>query len=419
MSLQLWLPLNGTNKQQGVSGRKFLGSPASWGGNTYATFSGSTSSVVYANYADWNYTDEFSFCFWICPNYTGSTSQYVFTCGRADYGGYGYGCEVISASAIRVRFGAHTANISVATNEWAHIAVTISGSTMTTYKNGAKVGTTSITTKPTYSDGNGFAIGCFHYSTSFIYPYYGSIRDFRVYDNVLSPKEIYTISKGLFLHWPLDTFALGGRFKGNIYDTSGFGHTGVLAGTLGTATTASARYGSAVNFTGSQYIKSSACYGFSLKNITISAWVKKTTYTGCFGVMCEIPASAHGCFTAFNNNFQWHNGSSYNYVANGTASADWCLESAVINNGTMTTYLNGVKQSSSALTNLCAGTDSNNYFAAGCDLCGGDEYYNGYLSDMRIYLTALTADDIMELYKKPIHITNNGTLMTQGEIVES
>lgn len=44
--------------------------------------------------------------------------------------------------------------------------------------------------------------------------------------------------------------------------------------------------------------------------------------------------------------------------------------------------------------------------------------YKGLISDFRIYKTALSADDILELYHTPITLSNNGTLMTQGEYVE-
>lgn len=40
------------------------------------------------------------------------------------------------------------------------------------------------------------------------------------------------------------------------------------------------------------------------------------------------------------------------------------------------------------------------------------------LSDARIYAKALTEEEILELYNKPVSITNTGTLMTQGEVKE-
>lgn len=42
-----------------------------------------------------------------------------------------------------------------------------------------------------------------------------------------------------------------------------------------------------------------------------------------------------------------------------------------------------------------------------------------YISDFRMYVTALSAEDIQQLYNAPASISNNGILMTQGEFIES
>lgn len=46
------------------------------------------------------------------------------------------------------------------------------------------------------------------------------------------------------------------------------------------------------------------------------------------------------------------------------------------------------------------------------------DYYLGNMSDFRIYATALSADDVKELYNTVASIANNGTLLTRGEISE-
>lgn len=44
--------------------------------------------------------------------------------------------------------------------------------------------------------------------------------------------------------------------------------------------------------------------------------------------------------------------------------------------------------------------------------------YVGNVSDVRIYATALSAEDIQTLYNAPVSVANNGTMLTQGEFVE-
>ena len=60
------------------------------------------------------------------------------------------------------------------------------------------------------------------------------------------------------------------------------------------------------------------------------------------------------------------------------------------------------------------------YFILGDNYSGTtwNTTFIGKISDFRWYATALTAEDIKELYNTPITITNNGTLLTQGEFKE-
>ena len=45
-------------------------------------------------------------------------------------------------------------------------------------------------------------------------------------------------------------------------------------------------------------------------------------------------------------------------------------------------------------------------------------YFNGKLSDFRIYVTALSDSDILELYQSSASVDNNGNLMLAGEVLE-
>ena len=107
MSLQVWLPLNGSMEQQGLSGITMTGSPVWDNAGTIgqcAIFSGAVANAIYNNTTDFNYTDNFSWAVWVNTNYTGTTAQYVFTQGRADAGGYGYGLQCTSTTNCSCRF---------------------------------------------------------------------------------------------------------------------------------------------------------------------------------------------------------------------------------------------------------------------------------------------------------------------------
>lgn len=210
MSLRVWLPLNGNTNNQGLSGIIMAGSPDSYDVNgkigKCASFAGNTTNIIYYNTSEFNYTDNFSYCVWINQNFTGTAQQWAFANGRADYGSYGYGIKINSATDISCFFGSKGVSVSCPTNEWHHIAVTISGTIMKVYKDGILDSTNSTATLPTYSDGNGLGLGCIHYTGGNIFPFYGSLNDFRIYDHCLSPKEVKEISKGLCLHYQLKGF---------------------------------------------------------------------------------------------------------------------------------------------------------------------------------------------------------------------
>ena len=158
--------------------------------NCAYNYNGSINNAHYNNTTELNYLDNFSWSIWVKTNFTGSVAQYVFTVGRADAGGYGYGLTCTSATNCYLRFGNSGWNVSVTGGEWTHLAFTKSGTTIKTYKNGAIYGSYTFSgTAPTYSDGNGVGIGCFHYSSN-IYPYYGSISDFRIYATCLTDADI-------------------------------------------------------------------------------------------------------------------------------------------------------------------------------------------------------------------------------------
>lgn len=210
MSLRLWLPLDGNGDNKGITGTVLSGSPASWGNGPIskcATFNNNVSNVIYNNTNMYNYINEpFSWCMWLKKDYASKTANamYAFTVGRADAGGRGYGCRIASTSKVNCVFGTSEWEISgITDNEWHHIAFVRSGTNIKLYRDGERIlDTTFAGTLPTYSDGNGIGVGCFHYGSD-IYPLIGSVADFRIYDHALSKLEVKEIYRNMVLHLPM------------------------------------------------------------------------------------------------------------------------------------------------------------------------------------------------------------------------
>lgn len=194
---------------------------------TFSPTSTTPTTKIYNTTTSLNYVNEdFSWSVWINPSSTIYGTSYIFTVGRADAGGYGYGMGVSSGS-VYCWFGNKNWSISITHNVWTHISFCRKGNTIKLYKNGVLDSTQTFSgTLPTYSDGNGLGLGCFHYSGS-IYAYNGSINDFRIYNHCLSPKEVKEISKGLVLHYKMDDKIATNLVKNNTYNV--YNNYGVAA----------------------------------------------------------------------------------------------------------------------------------------------------------------------------------------------
>lgn len=158
---------------------------------TSFNYSGKTNQANYTTSTDMNFIDNFSWAVWIKPNYTAGNAQFVFTGGRADAGGYGYGLQVASATYCTIFYGNNGRYaVGAKSGEWHHVAFTKTGTTCKCYLDGKLISTNTFGgTNPTYSDGNGVGIGCFHYSGN-IYPYFGKASDLRIYATCLSDDDI-------------------------------------------------------------------------------------------------------------------------------------------------------------------------------------------------------------------------------------
>ena len=215
MSLITWLPLISNTENQGLSTPTIT---------TYGTMSYSagklgnalnfTNHAVVIDPAPINTnTTEFSFAFWLKTT-SGSATQCIYN-GRTTVGGP----VSIFLLGGKWRFddGAqHTLSSGAVVNEWHHYVFTRDNTNIKYYKDGVltqTVASTAFTLTPkTASIGRSSANGGTPSGNVLL----GQLQDFRIYDHVLSKKEIKLISQGLVLHLPLDW---GGPYTPEISDT--------------------------------------------------------------------------------------------------------------------------------------------------------------------------------------------------------
>lgn len=201
------------------------------------------------------------------------------------------------------------------------------------------------------------------------------------------------------------------------YDVSGYQNNGTITGVLNYSSN-TPKYLVSTLFDGTQRILVNP---ITSEIKTMSAWVKTTKNKSTSQFVCADNDSRlcisfyNGCIISYLNSGGQSTGSKCtlgsSYIENG-----W-NHIVVITTGTGTRdiYCNGVKL-------VPANNDYWSGYAGGFFIGARNPSqsmpFYGYISDLRVYTTALSEDDVLELYHTPASIANNGTLMTQGEISE-
>jgi len=215
------------------------------------------------------------------------------------------------------------------------------------------------------------------------------------------------ITDGLVGYWKLN---------GDAKDYSGNNNHGTVVG----ATIVPGLKGLAYNFNGSSdYIVLSNYFNLNIATLTI--WFNSSNLAG------SIIISKNG--GAGNGYIEYHTGMLRYYSTGNTQTVNWgnptpsvwhCL-SLVITGTQHIAYLDGTIVNSPVSSGLAL-FDGNLNVQIGRYSSGG-YYYNGKLSDVRIYNRALSAEEINILYKQctpltGMQLTNKGNLYLNGEIKE-
>ena len=193
-------------------------------------------------------------------------------------------------------------------------------------------------------------------------------------------------------------------------DSSGYGHHGVSAGAPADYNADSPRYSSSSHFRGGTgYTAQLNTEG--LTEFSISAWVNPSSYGddrlivrgGCYFAIDNSGYARTYCYGKSPEG--WHT-SSFKVPLN-----TWSHLVAVWSSNQMSIYANGNQVYSSS----CTGTASIGYDhylkMIGHEALG--RAFQGKLSDIRMYGTALSAEEVKELYNTPISLLKTGKLMLQ------
>lgn len=206
-------------------------------------------------------------------------------------------------------------------------------------------------------------------------------------------------------------------------DVSGYGNNGTQIGTI-TYSGDTPRYQVSMNFNGSDSgILIDNLYLSNIINtaVTYSFWIKPSGENGARSIYFGSYSNNSWSIEKTSSNLirgYWNGNPDISYSGATIVDNIW-QHVCITKNGTsdVKVYINGELKASSTAThnNLSFPTT----YRIGRDVRSGDGTpYKGLMSDFRIYATALSEDDVLELYHTPISLTSDGTLMTQGEYVE-
>lgn len=213
-----------------------------------------------------------------------------------------------------------------------------------------------------------------------------------------------------------DLYSEMGLDEGIIYDCSGYGHDGENTGC--TVNSDSARYQVSTAFDGTSYITlHNDSFPVVLSNVfTLSMWIysdddgDRSLWLGNYGI------SNGGNFFGFEKTasngvrFWWNSGNpDKNFATYITKSEGWVLLTLVKEGNIAKIYKNGVLSATntSDLYESASLPSTATTFRLGADgRITGNTLFKGSMSDVRIYATALSAEDIKSLYETRASIDN-------------
>lgn len=216
----------------------------------------------------------------------------------------------------------------------------------------------------------------------------------------------------------------GSTYDNTAYDESGYRNNGTLSSSKPIIDPDSPRYSASMLFNGSNNYITCGRGSMVRDAITVNMWAYMDSWSG-YTRMASCTESGGWNFEPSGDKLSFVVGtgaSSCTYKNVLTSKTLGSLSGWVMFTGTydglnLKIYINGVLDNTLAAytTKTPVFYNASNGLFIGCEAGGNavtpaGSYFKGKISDFRIYATALSADDIMELYKSPVSVDNSGTI---------
>lgn len=228
----------------------------------------------------------------------------------------------------------------------------------------------------------------------------------------------------------------GSRISTTIYDSSGYQNNGTIIGNLACDNN-SPRYSLATNFNGSNAaikVNNNNWLSQGMEEITINLWVKASSWpasikffscTESGGFNTESGSSGYWRFPVHVYTNAEKTTTAYKYDSkeikiSALSTTEWNMITCIYSATGTKTYINGQLHHTYNNTSYGIHFNTNARLFFGCEANTANPttpYFNGSLSDIRIYNTVLTESQIRELYNTSALVDNTGNIYSR-ELVQ-
>lgn len=411
MSLQVWLPFTKDISNQGLSSivpinggatidtSGKLGSCYSFTGSNYVAL---PMVILPSKTANWSFS-----CWFYLTDITTTTAECLFSERTGtNYNGYSIFIYPNNGKML-IDDGARwtVTPMTFAATTWYHLVITRNPQGKALYINGELKASTTTVGNTTAINTNGCLIGLGQSNSTLTaggQGFKGKLNDVRIYDHTLSVKEVKELAKGLVLHYKLDSPK---TVVWNIeYDCSGYDNHANIIGTPIIDDT-SGRFNSALHMTNSgtaNRIESQSPINIGTDALTMSFWGKfDKTKSQIIVADKKIEWATNTSDYAWVSSTSLKGFSLAKFVNNA-----WNHIVVVRTGSTYQMYINGQAAAQNGSNNNWTHNSDNLYLL-------NRNYNNNYaadasIADFRIYATAFSAEDVLELYNTSASIDNHG-----------